>query len=102
MAETEELNGTREGCRPVLEAQVRRWSQIPWEQLPGLLQDSQAYEVTFGTKKYQVEVALLDDTDAHIHFSVAVDDGVLPRAMLPLSQSVVLSKTRHERRKMVR
>jgi hypothetical protein len=102
MAVTAEFNGVRNECRSVLEAQVRRWSQIPWKQLSALLQDSQAYEVTFQTKKYQVEVQLLEETDTHLHFSVAVDDGVLPRAMLPLSQSVVLSKTRHERRKMAR
>lgn len=94
--------GKRDEWRPVLEAEVRRWSQIPWEQIEHLLPESQAYEVAQDTKKYQVEVTLLEDTDTHIRLSVAVDDGVLLHAMFPLSQTVVLSKTRHERRKMAR
>ncbi len=95
--------GKREEWRPVLEAHVRRWSQIPWEQLVGLLQESQAYETTFDAKKYRVAVDLLEDKDASIQFSVAVDDGALTYSALPLCRSVVLSKTtRRERRKMVR
>jgi hypothetical protein len=93
----------REEVRPVLEAQVRRWSHIPWEQIVSLLRDPHAYQATFQTKKYQVEVELLENTEAHIRLSVAVDDGALPRSMLPLTQSIVLSKTTwHERRRVAR
>lgn len=88
--------------RPVLEAQVRRWSHIPWEQIEHLLPDPQAYEVTFGARKYQVDVKLLEDTDHHLRLSVSVDDGAMPRSMCPLSQNILLPKTRHERRKMAR
>jgi hypothetical protein len=94
---------TREEWRPVLEAQVRRWSQIPWEQLVGLLRESQAYEATLDTKKYRIAVELLEEKDASIQFSVAVDDGALTYSALPLCRSVVLSKTtRRERRKFAR
>jgi hypothetical protein len=95
--------GTREEWRRVLDAQVRRWSQIPWEQLVGLLREPQAYEATSDTKKYRVAVDLLEDTDASIQISVAVDDGALTYSALPLCRSVVLSKTtRRERRKLAR
>jgi hypothetical protein len=94
--------GKREECRPILEAQVRRWAQIPWEQVVRLLLESQAYEVTSESKKYQVEVQLLENTAAYIHFSVAVDDGALPQSLSPLSQVIVLSKTRREQRKLAR
>ena len=95
--------GNPEEGRPVLEAQVRRWSHIPWEQIVSLLRDPHAYEATFETKKYQVEVELVENTEAHIRLSVAVDDGAVPRSMLPLTRSIVLSKTTwHERRKVAR
>jgi hypothetical protein len=95
--------GAPEEWRPVLDAQVRRWSQIPWEQLVGLLREPQAYEATLGAKKYRIAVDLLEDRDASIQISVAVDDGALTYSALPLCRSIVLSKTtRCERRKLAR
>jgi hypothetical protein len=95
--------GAPEEWRPVLDAQVRRWSQIPWEQLVGLLREPQAYEATLGTKKYRIAVDLLEDRDASVQISVAVDDGALTYSALPLCRSIVLSKTtRRERRKLAR
>jgi hypothetical protein len=89
--------------RAVLEAAVRRWSRIPWDQIVGLLQDSQPYQVTFETRKYQVDVELLENTDAHIGLSVTVNDGASSQSTPPLSQIVIVSKTtRHERRRIAR
>jgi hypothetical protein len=100
MAGSGESNGIRGEWRRVLESQVKRWSQIPWKQVVGLLQESQAYEVTFAQKKYRVAVDLLEDKDASIQFSVAVDDGTLTYSALPLCRSVILSKAIwHERRR---
>jgi hypothetical protein len=52
-----------------------------------------AYEVVVDSKTYQVEVDLLEDTQAYLHVSVAVDDGTLPAAFTPASKSFVVKKT---------
>jgi hypothetical protein len=103
MAGNAEANGYREDGRPVLEAEVRRWAQIPWEQVVSLLRESQRYEATLEKKKYRVEVGLVKDTEAHVLFSVAVEDCTPAGSMPALCRRVALSKTtRRERRKLAR
>jgi hypothetical protein len=41
---------------------------------------------------YQVEVEILENTEKYVHVLVAVDDGSLPAAMLPLSTSFIREK----------
>ena len=41
---------------------------------------------------YQVEVEILENTEKYVHVLVAVDDGTLPAAMLPLSASFIREK----------
>jgi hypothetical protein len=50
---------------PVLDAEMRRWSAMAPEQLISALSDEQTYEVEFDSKKYQVEVQLLDAKVSH-------------------------------------
>jgi len=50
----------REQWRPVLEAEMKRWSAKPVQQLLYELKDVQAYQVNFNSKDYTVEVQLLD------------------------------------------
>jgi hypothetical protein len=52
----------------------------------------QAYEVEFGSKKYQVEVELLENTAECIHVAVSVDDGSLPDSLFPLTSSFIRHK----------
>ena len=52
-----------------------------------------AYEVVVDSKTYQVEVDLLEDTQAYLHVSVSVDDGTLPAAIVPASRSFIVKKT---------
>jgi hypothetical protein len=59
-------------------------------QLIATLHDTQAYEVEFESKQYNVEVELLEDTDKYIRVSLAVDDGSLPASIKPLTSKVVL------------
>jgi hypothetical protein len=40
----------------ILDAEVRRWSAMPWEQLVSALRDLRTYEVELDSKTYQVEV----------------------------------------------
>lgn len=82
----------RERFRPVLKAEVARWSAKPIPILIAELKDEQDYVVKFETVEYQVEVQLLEDTDSYIHVMVAVDDGTFLAACNPLSESFILHK----------
>jgi DNA relaxase NicK len=82
----------REQWRPVLEAELKRWSAMSYAQLASQLADVRTYEVEFESKKYQVEVQILENTDSYVHVVVAVDDGHFWRAMRPLSSSFICRK----------
>ena len=45
-----------------------------------------------GNQKYQIEVELLENTDAYVHVMVAVDDGRLPYSIKPLTQTFIQQK----------
>jgi hypothetical protein len=82
----------REEWRKVLDSEVKRWSAMSCSQLVSELQNLQAYEVEFDSKKYQVEVELLENTEQYLHVIVAVDDGGLPASFLPLTHSFTRQK----------
>ena len=84
--------GRREEWRKVLDSEVKRWSTLACEQLASELQDVQTYEVEFDSKKYQVEVQLLENTEQHLHVMVAGDDGSLPASISPLTHSFIRQK----------
>jgi hypothetical protein len=84
--------GRREEWRKVLHSEVRRWSAMTCEQLISELRDLQAYEVELDSKKYQVEVQLLENTDKYVHVMVAVDDGSLPASISPSTHTFICSK----------
>jgi hypothetical protein len=83
----------REQWRKVLDAEVKRWSALSCEQLALELDEQQAYEVEFDSKKYQVEVELLEDTAQYLHVMVAVDDGSIPASFHPLTSTFTRQKT---------
>jgi hypothetical protein len=82
----------REAWRPVLEAEMKRWSAMSYEDLIAELTDDQVYEVEFESRKFQVEVELLENTGRYIHVAVAVDDGSLPASIRPLTDSFIRNK----------
>lgn len=82
----------REEWRKVLYSEVKRWSAKSCEQLVSELRDPQAYQVELNSKKYQVEVEILEDTAEYVHVMVAVDDGSLPASISPLTRTFVSSK----------
>jgi hypothetical protein len=82
----------REEWQKVLDSEVKRWSALSCEQLASELQHLQAYEVEIDSKKYQVEVELLENTEEYIHVVVAVDDGRLPASISPLIHSFISRK----------
>jgi hypothetical protein len=65
---------------------MKRWSAMSCTQL------ARTYEVEFESKKYKVEVQILENTDSYVHVGVAVDDGHLWRAARPLSSSFICRK----------
>jgi hypothetical protein len=82
----------REKWRPVLEAEMKRWSAMSCAQLASQLANVRTYEVEFESRKYQVEVQILENTDSYVHVGIAVDDGHFWRAMHPLSSSFICRK----------
>ena len=67
--------GIRDEWLKVLDSEVQRWSAMPFDQLESALRNLQAYTIELDSKKYQVEVEILEDTDKYIHVMVADDDG---------------------------
>jgi hypothetical protein len=82
----------REQWRPVLDAEVKKWSAKSCAELIAELPDEQAYEIEFGGRNHQVEVRLLENTDKYIHVLVSVDDGSIPASFWPLSSTIVREK----------
>ncbi|MFL6303704.1 MAG: hypothetical protein ACJ72H_09190 [Candidatus Sulfotelmatobacter sp.] len=71
---------------------MKRWSAMSCAQLASQLADVRTYEVEFDSKKYQIEVQILENTDGYVHVGVAVDDGHFLRAMRPLSSGFICKK----------
>ena len=82
----------REQWRPVLDAEVKKWSAKSCAELVAELPDEQAYEVEFEGKQYQVEIQILENTDEYVHVGVSVDDGSIPASFSPLSKSFIREK----------
>jgi len=53
---------SREEWRPVLASEVKRWAEKSCEQLISELGGGQVYEVEVGTRRFQVEVEILENT----------------------------------------
>jgi hypothetical protein len=85
--------GGREDWRRVLNVEIQRWSAMPSDQLVSELSDLQAYEVELDSKKYQVEVELLENTDQYVHVMVAIDDGSLRGSISPLTDTFICQKS---------
>ena len=76
----------------VLDAEVRRWSEMSAERLIAELHEVRAYEIEVDSKRYQVEVELLENTNAYVHVGVGVDDGHLLMSIVPSTQSFIRQK----------
>lgn len=63
------------------------------EQLVSELCDPQQYKVELNSKKYQIEVELLENTEKYVHVLVSVDDGGIPVSDLSLTETFILQKT---------
>lgn len=86
------IKARREKWRPVLETEVRKWSAMSYAQVMSKLPDSECYELEFESRKYQVEVELLENTERFIHVGISVDDGSLPASFRPVFSSFIINK----------
>ena len=84
----------REEWRPILDAELKRWSATPLDEIVEKLRECQCYEVVSGSKKYQVEIEMVENTEAYIHLMLSVDDGSLLHSIFPLTDGLILHKTR--------
>jgi hypothetical protein len=82
----------RDQWRRVLDVEVRRWSAMTPDELACALEEEQVYEVELDSRRYQVEVEMLESTEEYFHVMVAVDDGSLPASMLPETRSFICNK----------
>lgn len=69
-----------------------KWSKKTCDDLISELRETQAYQVEFESKLYQVEVVLLENTGEYVHVMIAVDDGSLPASILPSTDSFLRQK----------
>ena len=65
---------------------------MPYGQFVSNLNDKQVYEIEFDSKRYQIEIEILESTEEYIHVMMAIDDGTLPASILPLTYSFIRKK----------
>ena len=82
----------RKQWRQILDFVAQPWLKMPYGQLVSALHDQQVYEVEVDSKKYQVEIEILENTQQYVHVMVAVDDGSIPASILPLTLSFIRKK----------
>jgi hypothetical protein len=94
----DKIKARRDSWKPVLEAETKKWSAMPYSQIVAKLPDrNECYEVEVGCKRYQVEAALLQNTERYIHVAVSVDDGSLPASFRPAGSSFICDKNTSDR-----
>jgi hypothetical protein len=88
----DKIRARRDTWKPVLDAEMKKWSSMLYAEVMAKLPDHECYQVEIGFKRYQVEVQLLENTDGYIHVGVSVDDGSLPASFRPVSSSFISDK----------
>ena len=75
--------------REVLDAEMRHWSALPYDQLMARLSNADVYEVKHDSRTYQVEIEVLENTENYVHVVLSVDDGSLPASIWPATDSFI-------------
>ena len=78
--------------REVLDAEMRHWSALPYDQLMARLSNADVYEVKHDSRTYQVEIEVLENTENYVHVVLSVDDGSLPASIWPATDSFICIK----------
>lgn len=71
---------------------MSKWSGKSCDELIAALHEPQTDEVEFESKTFQIEVQMLENTERYVHVMLAVDDGVLPAAIVPATDSFICPK----------
>jgi hypothetical protein len=79
----------RRQWRRALAAELAKRSAKSPEELIEALPQPLNYDVEFEGNTFQVEVQILENTERYVHVAIAVDDGVLPSAIVPASDSFI-------------
>ena len=82
----------RERWRKVLETEKQRWSALSCDELVSRLGETNVYELELDSRKYQVEVEVLENTPEYVHAAISVDDGSLPASFLPATDSFIVKR----------
>jgi hypothetical protein len=83
----------REESKKVLDAELARWSQMSHQDLISELPEVRTYQIELDSKRYQVEVQLLENTGDYVHVSVSVDDCSLPQSTFPVTDGFIKQKS---------
>jgi len=88
-----DIKTRREEWQPVLTEQVEKWSAMSDAQiLSKLPAGDECFEVEFESKRYPVELSILENTAEYLHVVISVDDGSLPASLRPISSSFICKK----------
>jgi hypothetical protein len=82
----------RERGQKIIQTELDRWSSMSCDDVLSELRNRDVYEVVDESKRYQVEVVLLEDTSEYLHIMIAVDDGSLPASIHPEAKSFLCRK----------
>jgi len=83
----------RQQWQKVLQTELGRWSSsLSCDDVLSQLRSRDVYEVVDESKRYQVEVELLEDTPEYLHVMIAVDDGSLPASIQPETKTFLCRK----------
>ena len=83
----------RQEWRKGLEAEVQRWSALPYDRLQAQLATTEVYEVVDGPQRYQVEIDVLENTKEYVHVLLSLDDGSLPLSLAPVIESFITNRS---------
>jgi hypothetical protein len=82
----------RDEWQAILDSEVKRWTSMSCDEVLSELRVRGVYEITDGSKHYQVEAELLVDSPDYIQVLIAVDDGTLPESLHPASQGFICAR----------
>jgi hypothetical protein len=84
--------------RKVLDAKTERWQEKSCDQLLDELHEheEQNYQIVVDSKRYQVEVQLLEDTNEYVHVALGVDDGSFPWSISPATRAFIKQKDKSD------
>jgi len=81
-----------EECRRALDLETKRLAAMSYEQLMSALRELQHYEIEIDSKRYQIEVELVENTGNYVHVVVSADDGSFPASLAPVTDSFICRK----------